>query len=89
MVTEADRTVHAWGRDPQGRVEVVRYDKAGKWYIEYPDSARKRQAMTLTEAVKEGIHLCIACDGTVCLDRPGGGAFDRLVRRGVPTGGRE
>ena len=69
-----DRRVHAWGESG----EVVRYDRAGKWYFEPKEGKRKK--LTLAEAVDKGIWLWYHDGGTVCLDRVGGNAFDRGVR---------
>jgi len=72
-----DRTVHAWGTTG----EVVRYEKAGKWYFE--PKRGKRKKLTIAEAIAKGMWLWYHDLGTVCLDRPGGGAFDRGVRASV------
>lgn len=68
-----DRRVHA--RTSDG-AEIVRYDRAGKWYLEPTDGTRRRQ-LTLAEA----IDLATQPDSTTFLRLPGGGAFDRAVRR--------
>src|ERR1700731_3048920 len=68
-----DRTVHA--RYPG--MEIVRYDRAGKWYLE-PTDACARQAVTLAEAAsaaRRGLEL----DGQAFIGRPGGQTFDRKV----------
>lgn len=72
----SDRTVHvtivAVDRD---RIEVVRYDRAGKWYLE--DRVRRRR-LTFAEAVAfaEDRPAVIWHEG-----RPGGRLFDTHVRR--------
>lgn len=73
MARRRDRTVHAWGKSG----EVVRYEVAGKWYWE-PKSG-KRVKLTLEEAVDKGMWCWYDDAGTVCMARPGGGAFDRKV----------
>ena len=50
---------------------------AGKWYWE-PKSG-KRVKLTLEEAVDKGMWCWYDDAGTVCMARPGGGAFDRKV----------
>lgn len=73
MTGDADRTVHGFTDD--GR-QVVRYDRAGKWYIEYPEGAgKKRRHVTITEAVRAAIS------GRVVYGRPGGLAFEARVRK--------
>ncbi len=77
--SNTDRRVHAWGQSG----EVVRYDKAGKWYWEPKQTVSghpPRVKLTLQEAVDKGMWCWYDDAGTVCLDRPGGGAFDRSVR---------
>lgn len=69
-MTNANRTVHGFTDDGG---EIVRYDRAGKWYFEYRD--RRRRHVTIAEAVKAAIA------GKALLDRPGGLAFDARVRR--------
>lgn len=70
-VIERDRTVHA--RTRLGN-EVVRYDRAGKWYVE--SSSLPRQRLTLAQAVK----MALAPGAEVYFGRPGGGRFDAAVR---------
>ena len=65
-----DRTVHAWL--PDGR-EVVRYETAGRWYVEH--TAEGRKAITL------GVAVELALTGTPVLRLPGGGAFDARIRK--------
>jgi len=72
-----DRTVHAWGKSG----EVVRYERAGKWYWEPNTGARTK--LTLAEAVAKGIWCWYHDAGTVCFARRGGSAFDRGVRAKV------
>lgn len=64
-----DRTVH--GTDATG-AEIVRYNRARKWYIE-PKGGKRRQ-VSLTEAAQA------AADGKAPLGRYGGTAFDARVK---------
>lgn len=68
---ETDRRVHAV--TPLLGVEVVRYDRSGKWWIELGDD---RQRVTIDEAVAY-VHLT---DAEVRFGVRGGAAFDRRVR---------
>jgi hypothetical protein len=68
-----DRTVHAWCASR----EAVRYDRSGKWYIEWPYERPRRRQVPLSEAVQ----LALSPAAVVYLDLPGGGAFDAKVRR--------
>lgn len=68
---DSDRCVHAVL--PDGR-EVVRYDRAGKWYIE---GAKNCQRVNLRTAVR----TATAAGTTVHLGLPGGTTFDVGVRR--------
>lgn len=70
----SDRTVHAVCED--GR-EIVRYERAGKWYIEPKEGPRR--PVTCAEAASVAAEAWRG-DGAVWLGRPGGGAFDRIVR---------
>ena len=65
-----DRTVHAVTRDG---CEVVRYDRAGKWFIESPHA---RRALTLREAA----IVATESGAEASLGLPGGSRFDALVR---------
>lgn len=64
-----DRQVHGISADGH---QIVRYDRAGKWYLEGPTATRKQ--ITLTEAAQLAAH------GTPHLDKPGGRTFDARVR---------
>lgn len=67
-----DRRVHA--RLVTG-AEVVRYNRAGKWYLEYEDG-KKRYRLTVGDAVA----LAVRPLSEVFYGLPGGEAFDRKVR---------
>jgi hypothetical protein len=68
IVTANDRTVHG----VSDQWEIVRYDRAGKWYLEAADGRRVRVGVRHAARV--------AADGTFHPGLPGGQAFDRLVR---------
>lgn len=68
MTLNGDRVVH--GHDSEG-AEIVRYDRAGKWYIE--PKGGKRRKVTLDEAA----HAAVA--GTTSGNRYGGARFDARV----------
>lgn len=70
----ADRTVLA--RFSQDGTEVVRYDRAGKYYLESPTERRR---VNLLHAVARTMWG----GGEVFLGKPGGSAFDREYRREV------
>lgn len=68
-----DRTVHAMTRLG---VEIVRYGRAGKWYIEgHRDQPRVR--ITLADAVR----LAQQDGATAFLGRPGGRSFDAKINK--------
>ena len=80
MSTE-DRRVHArWGS-----IELVRYDKAGKWYVEIPENygrhglPAERLHVTLEEAAERALNWSER-KGVIYTGVPGGQAFDRLVQ---------
>lgn len=60
-------------------MEIVRYDRAGKWYLEPTDPILKRQAVTLHEAVQAG-RWALEHGGVIYFGLHGGGAFDARVR---------
>lgn len=67
-----DRRVHAVLANGG---EVVRYDRAGAWYLE--NGAGQHSRITLAGAVS----LASGPGATVHLGLPGGGRFDAAVRR--------
>jgi len=75
-----DRTVHA---EQPGRFQIVRYDRAGKWWIEYvAASGTVYRAVSLDEAVAYAVEFH---DGLIHhKGRPGGSAFDRRLARRTP-----
>ena len=60
-------------------MEIVRYDKAGKWYLEPTDPALKRQTVTVREAAMQARECCHRV-GIVRFGLPGGATFDRIAR---------
>jgi hypothetical protein len=70
----SDRTVHASNHE----AEIVRYDRAGKWYIEYRGGARAR--LSLQEAAACARHLYNQ-GGVILAGQPGGRAFDRAIHQ--------
>ena len=72
-----DRVVHANNADHT--VVLVRYERAGKWYVEVVGS-HKRNHVTTTEAV-DIAHQWWREGGTPHFGRPGGSRFDHLLRR--------
>jgi hypothetical protein len=65
----SDRTVHGWSADGG---EIVRYDRAGKWFLEYKDRPRAR--LSVLAAAR------FARQGGAFLGRPGGARFDKAVQ---------
>lgn len=77
--TDTNRTVHARSCDGH---ELVRYERAGKWYVEYADG-RPRAAQTLTGACLVA-HLWESLQlGVVLRGQPGGKMFDARLARMV------
>ncbi len=70
-----DRTVHAKFID---QIEVVRYDRAGKWYIEYLDG-RKRKHVGVLDAAEEAARIARE-GGVIYYGQPGGGRFDHWAK---------
>jgi hypothetical protein len=72
MSDSDDRVIH--GRTPYGE-EIVRYDRAGKWYVEKPGVARRQ--VSLVQAVRHATKP----GSVVYLGRPGGRTFDSRVQQ--------
>lgn len=68
--TSRDRTVH--GKTADGG-EIVRYDRAGKWYVEWPTN---RYQVSLREAAR----LASMPGASAFLGRSGGLRFDAAMR---------
>lgn len=66
----SDRTVHARLRDG---TEIVRYDRAGKWFVESPDGSRERVT------VREAARRASVSGATIYVGRAGGGRFDSAL----------
>lgn len=75
----SDRKVHA--RSPE--MEVVRYDRAGKWYLEPEHFSLPAQHVTVKEAARYAVWAANEANGQIFTGLPGGAMFDRLVARGL------
>jgi hypothetical protein len=69
-----DRLVHA--RRANG--EIVRYNRAGKWYVEWLDTGKRTQ-LTIRDAARMALFWARNDGGIVYRGLPGGTAFDRLT----------
>lgn len=76
-----DRRVHA----SDAAYEVVRYDRAGKWYLEAKDGS-SRGHISLSEAIRFAMDLQ-SSGGMIHFRRPGGTTFDARVKR-LMAGGK-
>lgn len=74
----SDRRVHAFCVE----YEVVRYDRAGKWFIEF-GSLEPRRRLTLASAVDAAVETWDH-GGSPKMGVPGGGAFDAKLRARYP-----
>ncbi len=72
----SNRTVHARYRD----MEIVRYDRAGKWYLEPTIPMLKRQHVTIGEAARSARWGIDNAEGEWYPRLPGGGGFDKIMR---------
>lgn len=72
-----DRTVHAWYEG----MEIVRYDRAGKWYLEPIDPRLARQHVGVHQAARSALWGVENARGVIYRGAPGGATFDRLVRK--------
>lgn len=73
-MTDPDRRVHA--RSEMKMVEIVRYDRQGRWYREWRDGARTR--LTVQQAAAEAVDLK-ANGGVIFEGIHGGRQFDAKV----------
>ena len=73
-----DRTVHARYRD----MEIVRYNRAGKWYLEPTIAGLKRQQVGIKRAVASAQWGIEFANGYWNESLPGGSTFDRLMLQG-------
>lgn len=76
MTPTRDRRIHA----KYPGMEIVRYDRAGKWYAEPTIGCLKRQALTIEDAVEVAVFAAQAHGGTIAWGRPGGTTFDQKLR---------
>jgi hypothetical protein len=72
----SDRTVHASSPSEGGTIEIVRYDRQGRWYQEV--GARRERIPNVHEAAQRAIDLEEA-GGTIHTGRSGGQHFDAKV----------
>lgn len=72
----ADRTVHA--RYPG--MEIVRYDRAGKWFFEPTNPMLKRQQVSIAHAAEQAVWAS-ENGGAIYFGLPGGKHFDSQVRK--------
>jgi hypothetical protein len=73
--TVSDRRVHA----RHGNVEIVRYDRAGKWWLESIDGRWPRRRVSVTMAAIHA-HDFLQDGGEVFFGLHGGAMFDSKVR---------
>lgn len=80
MPSQSDtRRVHARLICENGEtLEIVRYERAGKWYSEA--DGRKLHQLNVVAAAKLARHLQDESGGSMFLGLPGGATFDRIVR---------
>ena len=78
LITSNDRVVHAFLKDG---TEIVRYDRAGKWYAERWDTQRQR--LTIKNAATMTLN---DPESHINFNMVGGTQFDRLVRVGKEVG---
>lgn len=69
-----DRTVHASNPDE----ELVRYDRAGKWYVEPVDGSRRRH-VGINEAVRIAVGWSRSGNGVIFTGLHGGSMFEAKV----------
>src|SRR2546430_15759960 len=75
-VSATDRTVHA---ECEG-FEVVRYDRAGKWYVEPRNGDRPPEHVGVGEAARRAASADVL-GGVIHFGARGGDVFDRKGRR--------
>lgn len=71
------RTIHASSKD----CDVVRYNRAGKWYLEPHRADKPRQQVSIADAARYAVWAVEHAEGQIHFHRPGGNAFDRVVAR--------
>lgn len=72
-----DRTIHA----AYNGMQVVRYDRSGKWYLEPRDERLPRQRVGVAEAARMALWGVANANGLIWTGKHGGGVFDRHVAR--------
>ena len=72
----SDRTVHARYETK----EIVRYDRAGKWFLESTAPMVSCRPLTVREAAWLAVEGTRESSGVLILGLSGGRAFDRLAR---------
>lgn len=77
-----DRTVHA----ETDAIEVVRYDRAGKWYLEPRDKRLPRQHVKIADAVKYAVWAAANEGGRINFGVSGGSTFDSMIHDAVAEG---
>jgi hypothetical protein len=74
---DADRTVHA----ACGEWQVVRYDRAGRWFVEYdPPRMRPATPLSVRQAARLAVRMEAESGGYIYEGRGGGRIFDARVR---------
>ena len=63
-------------------MEIVRYNRSGKWYLEPTDTRLKRQHVKIKEAVSAARWGIANANGSVTFGLHGGNSFDRMVQGG-------
>jgi hypothetical protein len=76
---EKDRRVHATYTD----MDIVRYNRAGKWYLEPRIPGLPRQHVKVKDAVTSALWGYQHSHGIIYPGLPGGTTFDRLVRKSM------
>lgn len=79
MAVNMDRRIHARGSgtgpDQEDSIDLVRYDRAGKWYVE---GCGLRRHVSFAAAV-DIAETIVRNGGTVFFGLPGGGRFDQRL----------
>lgn len=84
-MTDDDRRVHA--RSAAGNMEIVRYERPGRWFLEYErGSLVPYSRLTVYKAAELAIEW-YGVGGHIFLGVPGGRRFDAIVRGRCDTTG--
>ena len=73
-----DRAIHT--RTPDDRL-IVRYDRAGKWFVESANSEALIPAWQIT--LRQAVELATQEGSHIYFGVPGGRAFDAAVKKAV------